>query len=184
MKPLAKSPTPAAVALLRQANVIAPKRKKASDGLLPSAAHLKANPNSDHNTGHAVDLTHDPKNGINCKEIFEQLKKDKRVKYLIYNRRIWIRGSGEKAYTGSNPHRTHLHISIRNGYGSDVSAWFPWIAKPAKVKVIKKKPVKKKPVKKTTKKKSQDKPKKKKKYSMAKVKKKSKLLSFFKKGKK
>jgi LAS superfamily LD-carboxypeptidase LdcB len=64
MKPLAKSATPAAVAVLRQATALAPKRKKASDGLLPSKAHIKASPNSDHNTGHAVDLTHDPHNGI------------------------------------------------------------------------------------------------------------------------
>ncbi len=60
MKPLAKKASPAAVAVLRQASAIAPKRMKASDGLLPSAAHLKTNPNSDHNTGLAVDLTHDP----------------------------------------------------------------------------------------------------------------------------
>jgi len=188
MKPLAKRPSPAAVAVLHQANAIAPKRKKASDGLLPSAAHLRTNPDSDHNTGLAVDLTHDPKNGIDCKEIFQALKKDKRVKYLIFNGRIWIREFGEKAYNGSNPHRTHLHISIRNGYGNDVSPWFAWVVKPVeekpvKKKPVKKKPVKKKPVKKAVKKKPQPKPKKKK-FTIAKVKKKSKLLSLFKKGKK
>ena len=177
MKPLAKKPTPAAVALLRQATAIAPKRKKASDGLLPSAAHLKANPDSDHNTGHAVDLTHDPKNGIDCKEIFEYLKKDKRVKYLIFNGRIWIRGGIEKKYTGSNPHRTHLHVSIRDGYGNDVSPWLTQAVKPVE-KPVKKKPIKKKPVKK----KPDPKPKKKK-ASIKKVRKKSVLLSLFKKGK-
>ena len=71
---LAKKPSAAAVALLRQATAIAPKRMKASDGLLPSAAHQKANPTSDHNTGLAVDLTHDPKNGVDCAELFEKLK--------------------------------------------------------------------------------------------------------------
>lgn len=172
MKPLAKKPSAAAVAVLRQANALAPKRKKASDGLLPSVAHLKTNPNSDHNTGLAVDLTHDPKNGVDCKKIFEALKKDKRVKYLIFNRRIWIRGQGEKAYTGSNSHRSHLHISIRDGYGSDVSPWFAWVEKP-----VKKKPVKKK---------APPKPKKKPtvKSKMKKVKGRSILLSLFKKGKK
>ncbi len=52
---------------------------------MPSAAHQKQNPNSDHNTGLAVDLTHDPKHGIDCAEIFEKLKEDKRVDYLIFN---------------------------------------------------------------------------------------------------
>ena len=77
MKPVAKRATPAAIAVLRQATALVPKRKKASDGLLPSKAHIKANPNSDHNTGHAVDLTHAPHTGIDCSEIYEKLKADK-----------------------------------------------------------------------------------------------------------
>ena len=79
MKPVAKKATPAAIAVLRQATALRPKRKKASDGLLPYAAHLKASPDSDHNTGFAVDLTHDPAFGIDCREVFEKLKDDKRV---------------------------------------------------------------------------------------------------------
>ena len=70
----AKKATPAVIAVLRQATAIKPTRNKLSDGLLTSAAHMKASPTSDHNTGYAVDLTHDPKNGINCVEIFEKLK--------------------------------------------------------------------------------------------------------------
>jgi LAS superfamily LD-carboxypeptidase LdcB len=77
MKSLVKKATPAAIAVLRQATAIKPSRKKASDGLLPSAAHIKQSPDSDHNTGYAVDLTHDPVNGIDCKDIFEKLKEDK-----------------------------------------------------------------------------------------------------------
>ncbi len=64
MKPVAKKATPAAIAVLRQATAIAPLRKKVSDGLLPSKAHINQNPNSDHNTGLAVDLTHDKLGGI------------------------------------------------------------------------------------------------------------------------
>ena len=83
MKPkVAKSASPAAIAMLRQATALAPLRKKASDGLLPSIAHLKQSPNSDHNTGLAVDLTHDPDHGIDCHEIFQKLKEDNRVDYL------------------------------------------------------------------------------------------------------
>ena len=77
MKPVAKRATPAAIAVLRQATALVPKRNKASDGLLPSKAHISQNPNSDHNTGLAVDLTHDPKAGIDCAEIFENSRKMK-----------------------------------------------------------------------------------------------------------
>jgi hypothetical protein len=126
---VAKRATPAAIAVLRQATALRPKRKKASDGLLPSAAHLKQSPNSDHNTGYAVDLTHDPENGINCVEIFIKLQEDKRVKYLIFQGKIWSQKNGVYNYTGSNPHNKHLHISIKEGYGNDTSDWFPWLGK-------------------------------------------------------
>jgi hypothetical protein len=130
MKPVVKKATPAAIAVLRQATKISPSRTKASDGLLPSKAHLAQNPNSDHNTGLAVDLTHDPARRIDCHEIYEQLKKDKRVKYLIFNKQIWIPGRGDKPYTGSNPHTKHIHISIKDNCGNDDSPWFPWLDKP------------------------------------------------------
>jgi len=131
---LAKKPSAAAVALLRQATAIAPKRMKASDGLLPSVAHQKANPTSDHNTGLAVDLTHDPKNGVDCAVIFEKLKEDERVQYLIFNKKIWNRKyakSGNRPYRGSNPHVKHLHISIRPDKSDDTSPWFWWINQPS-----------------------------------------------------
>jgi len=126
---LAKKATPAAIAVLRQATALRPKRKKASDGLLPSAAHVKQSPNSDHNTGYAVDITHDPSNGIDCVEMFIKLQEDKRVKYLIFQGRIWSQTNGVSRYTGSNPHDKHLHISIKDGHGDDKSAWFPWLGK-------------------------------------------------------
>jgi hypothetical protein len=130
---LVKKATPAAISVLRQATALKPKRKKASDGLLPSAAHIKQNPDSDHNTGLAVDLTHDPKNGIDCDYIFENIKGDKRVKYLIFKGKIWSEEKaeqGNRKYTGSNPHNKHLHISIVDTYSNDVSPWFPFLDKP------------------------------------------------------
>ena len=135
-----KKASPAAVALLRQATALAPKRLKASDGLLPSAAHLKASPNSDHNTGLAVDLTHDPKNGIDCAVIFEKLKEDKRVAYLIFNSKIWSRAKsklGNRPYGGINPHNRHLHVSIDPAGADDVSPWFWWLNQPGIVNQIK-----------------------------------------------
>jgi hypothetical protein len=140
MKPVVKKASPAAVALLRQATALAPKRMKASDGLLPSAAHLKASPNSDHNTGLAVDLTHDPKAGINCVEIFEKLKEDERVSYLIFQGKIWSKDkakSGNRVYTGNNPHNKHLHISINANSSDDTSPWFWWMNQPTVVNQVK-----------------------------------------------
>lgn len=136
---LAKKATPAAISVLRQATALKPLRKKASDGLLPSAAHLKQSPTSDHNTGYAVDLTHDPKNGIDCADIFEKLKDDKRVKYLIFQGKIWSKEKakqGNRKYTGSNPHNKHLHISINDAYGNDISPWFSWLNQPKIVNQI------------------------------------------------
>jgi hypothetical protein len=140
MKPVAKKATPAAIAVLRQATAICPSRKKASDGLLPSAAHIHQNPNSDHNTGYGVDLTHDKLGGIDCHFLFQELKADKRVKYLIFQGKIWSADrakEGDREYTGSNKHNKHLHISIKEGCGADTSPWFPWLGKPKAVNKVK-----------------------------------------------
>lgn len=130
---LASKASPAAAAVLRQATALKPLRKKLSDGLLPSAAHQVQNPKSDHNTGLAVDLTNDPANGIDCVEIFEKLKEDKRVDYLIFNGKIWSKArakEGNRKYTGSNQHTKHLHISIKAESANDTSPWFWWMNQP------------------------------------------------------
>ena len=140
MKRVARRATPAAIAVLRQATAIAPLRMKASDGLLPSKAHIRQSPNSDHNTGFAVDLTHDKLGGIDCFVIFQKLKTDKRVKYLIFQGKIWSAeraSEGDRVYTGSNKHNKHLHISIKEGCGDDTSPWFPWLGKPKAVNKVK-----------------------------------------------
>ena len=137
MKPVAKKATPAAIAVLRQATAICPLRMKASDGLLPSKAHIHQNPNSDHNTGYAVDLTHDKLGGIDCFLLFQKLQADPRVSYLIFQGKIWSREKGLRDYTGSNKHNKHLHISIKEGCGDDTSPWFPWLGKPKAVNKVK-----------------------------------------------
>jgi hypothetical protein len=151
---LAKRATPAAIAVLRQATAHFPKRKKASDGLLPSKAHVHQNPNSDHNSGYAVDITHDPVNGVDCAIAFEKLKADKRVKYLIFKGKIWSPdrgGEGNRDYTGPNKHDKHLHISIKETCGEDTSPWFPWLPKPKTINKVKAKLPKPLPKKKETK---------------------------------
>ena len=137
MKPLAKKASPAAIAVLRQATALWPKRKKASDGLLPSLAHVKQNPNSDHNTGLAVDLTHNPAAGVNCADLFVRLQEDRRVSYLIFNGHIWSRERGLREYTGPNKHEKHLHISIKPEFAKDTSPWFGWMEKPKTVNKVK-----------------------------------------------
>ena len=137
MKPVVKRAQPAAIAVLRQATAIAPFRLKASDGLLPSKAHIHQNPNSDHNTGYAVDLTHDKFGGIDCFLLFQKLQSDPRVKYLIFQGKIWSKEKGLNTYTGSNKHNKHLHISIKEGCGDNTSAWFPWLGKPKVINKVK-----------------------------------------------
>ena len=134
MIPVAKKASPSAIAILKQATAIWPKRSTASDGLLPSIAHQKQNPNSDHNSGLAADLTHDPAHGVDCVAIFEKLKADTRVKYLIHNHKIWERARpelGNQTYNGINPHEKHLHISIEPSSADDVRPWFHWMNQPS-----------------------------------------------------
>ena len=121
-------PQPACKAVLSQATAKWPKRNKKSDGLLPSAGHiaqnLKAGIKSDHDTGYAADLTHDPANGVDAQKLFVSLRTDKRVKYLIHNGKIWSNEKGERPYKGPSPHIHHIHISVKDGMGNDTSPWF------------------------------------------------------------
>lgn len=150
MRPLAKQATPAAIAVLRQATRLWPKRRRTSDGLLPSRKHVAQNPNSDHNDGYAADLSHDPANGVDCEVLFRRWRDDPRVEYLIWNRRIWSRSRGERDYTGGNPHDKHIHVSIkRDGVAHlNTAPWFPWaLGKPkatARIKAAVQRPKRKK----------------------------------------
>jgi hypothetical protein len=85
-------------------------------------------------------LTHDPENGVDCAQIFEKLKEDKRVSYLIFNKKIWSRQyakRGNRPYSGSNPHTKHLHISIDPDMANDTSPWFWWMNQPKIVNQVK-----------------------------------------------
>ena len=152
MRPLAKRATPAAIAALRQATRLWPKRRRSSDGLLPSAAHVAQNPNSDHNDGYAFDLSHSPEHGVDCNVLFRRWRDDPRVEYLIWDRKIWSKSRGERAYTGPNPHTSHIHVSIkRDGLAHlNTKTWFYWVlARPtraAKVKAALQRPKRKKEV--------------------------------------
>lgn len=129
--------------LRAQINEAAPKRSKASDGTIGDAAH--ASRSSDHNPWvkdgamgvvTALDITHDPRNGVDADAIAESLKasRDPRLKYVIWNRRIWTPSvsTSWRAYTGANPHDKHVHISVASTKAryDDAKPWVWGTAKP------------------------------------------------------
>ena len=102
-----------------------PNRKKGADGTIGDAAHKSRS--SDHNawiqdagTGvvSALDITHDPANGVDTWAIAEYFrqKRDPRIKYVISNKRIFSSTTSPwqwRKYTGSNPHSSHMHVSVK-----------------------------------------------------------------------
>lgn len=131
---------PAVKAMFRDANRIAPNRKKSSDGTIGDTSH-QARP-SDHNPDknsnppgavRAGDITHDPAGGFDVhKRIREAVKRrDRRGKYWITNGKIISYYSvggyppyAERPYSGSNAHRLHGHTSVRAEYQNDDSPWW------------------------------------------------------------
>lgn len=108
--------------LLAQLNTLFPNRSKISDGSVGDLKHSKRK--SDHNPNSANVVTArdftfdtDPSDGegINCHALALALfnSKDPRIKYIIWNGRITKEDkSGWKTYSGPNPHKHHLHLSV------------------------------------------------------------------------
>lgn len=115
--------------LLVQVNGAYPGRSKLSDGTIGDPAHQSRS--SDHNawvtdgaTGvvTALDITHDPAHGCDGNALAAALhaSRDRRIKYLIWNRRIAnssaigsIPAWTWRTYGGSNPHNHHVHLSVK-----------------------------------------------------------------------
>lgn len=114
-----------------------PGRNKRSDGTIGDADHQSRT--SDHNPWvpppnggvvTAIDITHDPANGLDSRDLAEYLRKlgakgDRRIKYIISHKRIT---SGERqwkwgSYSGSNPHTSHVHLSVSSKYYDDSNSW-------------------------------------------------------------
>jgi hypothetical protein len=88
------------------------------------ARHQKTK--SDHNMGNAFDVTNDPKSGCAGDYIAACAIRDPRVKYIIFNHRIWNKQRGDKAwrpYHGVNAHEHHCHVSILAGSRNDTRPW-------------------------------------------------------------
>lgn len=118
--------------LREQINAGFPNRSKISDGSIGDTAHAARksdhNPN-EHDVVCAIDITHDPKNGIDCNKLADVLDEheDNRIAYVIWNGRILKARTGFKweKYTGKNKHNHHLHISVKQDARAydDGSAW-------------------------------------------------------------
>ncbi|MFC4334095.1 peptidoglycan-binding domain-containing protein [Salininema proteolyticum] len=105
-------------------NARAPKRSKRTDGTIGDSAH--AGTASDHNPNSrgvvcAADFTHDPGAGADMDAISDILvhpgTRNKHLKYVIFNRLIAGIHTGWKwwNYSGSNPHTSHMHVSVGRG---------------------------------------------------------------------
>lgn len=114
------------VTLFNQFDRRYPDRSRASDGTIGDADHQKRD--SDHNPWYPVpnggivtagDFTHDPAHGMDIDRLTDELvaTRDSRIKYIIANGLIldarpqfhpwqWM------PYHGSNPHRSHFHLSV------------------------------------------------------------------------
>ena len=87
-------------------------------GTIGDAAHQKRQ--SDHNPDangivHAADFMIGPHfTASDARKLADQFASsgDPKIKYVIYDHRIWQNGSWH-AYSGSDPHTSHVHLSVR-----------------------------------------------------------------------
>lgn len=139
---------PASTSLLTEVNAVgSPGRTKAQDGTIGDRAHAESV--SDHNldesgnTGSVSDS--DNIDEVHARDVdsrgpwlidggAERIVQiivarvrdglEKRVRYLIYRKRIWHWVNGQfvqSTYTGSDPHELHFHVSFNYGSGAGAS---------------------------------------------------------------
>lgn len=128
----------ACIDVLRQEiDQLAPGRSTVSDGTIGDADHQ--NRNSDHNPWvpppnggvvTAVDITHDPSAGCDADDLGEHFRQmglsgDRRIKYVIRSRKIASSRNNWawRDYFGSNPHTSHVHLSVSSTYYDDENTW-------------------------------------------------------------
>jgi hypothetical protein len=139
---------PCLVRLRSEFNQIAPRRDKTSDGSIGDTAHQASQ--SDHNDDevgnvpirdadrihevHAIDVDVDLREpGLTMETVVQFLLKrcrsgaEKRLRYIIFNRRIWEQSNGwrQRPYTGPNPHDHHAHFSssYTTSHEASMASW-------------------------------------------------------------
>lgn len=119
--------------LFDEFDAIAPERDRSTDGWIGDTSHSASN--SDHNpdeTGNTAHEDSDNKDEVHAIDVDKDLKqtfsmedcvqfildrcragKEKRIRYIIFNSRIWEAAEGwkQQSYSGSNPHDKHAHFS-------------------------------------------------------------------------
>lgn len=127
---------PCLVRLRTEFNLIAPARDRASDGSIGDTAHagggtsdhlpdedfpaLRGKDSDGRNEVHALDVDADLRTpGLTMEQVVQFLLgrcrsgAETRLRYIIFNRRIWEAANGwrQRAYSGKNLHTEHAHFS-------------------------------------------------------------------------
>lgn len=124
---------PALVRCRGELNTYRPNRDRRTDGWIGDTSHKASgrpeNGGSDHNVNRrgivcALDIDVD---GIDCPYVIARMIRHPSTNYVIWNRKIWSRSRGFKvaAYTGSNPHTDHIHLSITQSTAAENNTT-PW----------------------------------------------------------
>lgn len=125
---------PCLVQLRTELNRLAPNRDKSSDGTIGDTAHQsRVSDHNDDEVGNVPIRDADSKHEVHAYDADKDLRdpnltmemvvqhvisrcregKEKRLRYVIYNRRIWEASTGwkQRSYSGDNAHTEHAHFS-------------------------------------------------------------------------
>lgn len=124
---------PALARLRAEINKRWPSRDKRTDGWIGDTSHQSSgrpeNGGSDHNVNKRgiVDAYDIDVDGIDCPTVVAAATRHTSTNYVIWSRKIWSRSRGFKvaAYTGSNPHTDHIHLSLlqTSAAENNTAAW-------------------------------------------------------------